>query len=153
MSAPERAGQRSRAWLAVPATPVVVAALVLGGLPAAVLSALIAVQVAVLSPWAGRLGAAIGERLAAVPDQARRRWRRAVSGAAHVLPALVLRVGPALVGTAVLVVAADWALGQAWDRVTGAPDDVVEAENLAAEELPPSGDERADHEAYDGSAW
>ncbi len=144
MPAPERAGTRSRAWLALPAAPVVVVATLAGGAVLGLLAALVLAQVALL--WRGAPG--LAARLAGASDD-----RVGGRAAGSRLVAVAFGLVPALVGLATVTVVVDWGLGVVVDRVTGAPDGSTDPLDLADEDLPPNEDERADAPAYAGAAW
>ena len=133
---------RSRAWLAVPAAPVVVLALLVGGLVAVAVALAVVVQVGLLWGRAPVVASAIREALAGGF-----RW----SGRTASL--LAFRALPAVVGVSVLLVAFDWGVGALWNRLLGTPEGSVDVLDLATADLPPADDERAESEAYAGSPW
>lgn len=65
---------------------------------------------------------------------------------------VLLRVVPAAVGLLALCVAADWALGAAWDEARGG-DPAPGSTELAATPLPPADDPRVDHPALADAPW
>ncbi len=133
---------RSRAWLAVPAVPLVLLAGLIGGPVPALAVAVASMQMAVL--WRGSPAAGAAVRAAIALGRG--------PGDRSVPALLVLRVLPATVGVAVVLLTVDWAMGALWDGVTGrrsGSDAVV----LATADLPPARDERAHSEAYAGSPW
>lgn len=68
------------------------------------------------------------------------------------LRVVVLRVVPAAVGLLALCVAADWALGAAWDEARGADSGRASTE-LDTRPLPPAEDPRVDHPALADAPW
>ncbi|MBL8774578.1 MAG: SGNH/GDSL hydrolase family protein [Acidimicrobiales bacterium] len=142
MSAPERAVTRSRAWLAVPAAPVVVLALLVGGLVAVAVALAVVVQVGLL--W---------ERAPAVASATRAALAGGSRWGGRTASLLAFRVLPAVVGISVVLVAFDWGVGALWDRFLGPPEGSVDVLDLATADLPPAEDERAESEAYAGSPW
>lgn len=112
----------------------------------------VALQVVVLEPRSAS-SRATGRRRSARERAPRRsavapRDRPLLDG----LRVVLLRVVPAAVGVLALCVAADWALGAAWDEVRGGDPDPRSTE-LAATPLPPADDPRVDHPALADAPW
>lgn len=106
-----------------------------------------AAQVRALGSHAGRVPAARRPRTRRpVGRRARRRARR--------LGRALWRGVPTVVGGLVLLVALDWAVGAAWDRVVGDdPGPVSSVRPLAAQDLPPAEDPRVDLPALADAPW
>lgn len=150
MPGQERAGRRSRAWLAVPALPIVLVAGLAGGSLPALLAATAAVQVVFV--WRGAPGAA-----ASLAGALETGWGDASRTGGRVgaaVAVVALRVLPAMVGALAVLVALDWGVGAAFDRATGpatvSPSGAV---SLATRDLPPAHDDRVDSPALDQAAW
>lgn len=157
MPARENGGRRSLGWLILPMVPLVaVAALVGGPLPAALVVAA-CLQYAFLSPRAPERAAAIAAALTGpgrhAMSHATGTAGRAARAARRAARVALTRLLPAAVGCLALLVALDWGLGRAWDRVAGTPVDVPDALTLATAALPPAADERVGTPAMAGSPW
>lgn len=150
MSGPERAGRRSRAWLAVLALPLVLVAGLAGGPLVALLAAAAGVQVVVV--WRGAPGAAASLAGALEAGWAGASWAGGRVGSA--VAVVAVRVVPAMVGALAVLVALDWGIGAAWDRGAGGSTvNPSAALSLASRDLPPAHDDRIDSPALAGAAW